>query len=58
MRRLKHFARIQSCSWGVANDVTTSANTAKITASSATSVTMTWSGTLTANEVLHMCDAY
>ena len=40
-------------------DITTSANTAKQTASSATGATMTWSGTLTASDViLHNCDAY
>ena len=40
-------------------DITTSANTAKQTASSATGATMTWSGAPTASDViLHNCDAY
>ena len=43
----------------VANDLTTSSNTAKITTSSTTGVTLTWSATPTASDViLHMCDAY
>jgi len=42
-----------------ADDITTSTNTAKVTGSTATSVTLTWSGTPTASDViLHMCDAY
>ena len=42
-----------------ASDITTSTNTAKQTGSTATTAVMTWSGTLTAADViLHTCDSY